>query len=310
MKKAIIGLMAIACVTFTSCEKESGDSLKKDLLEGSIEDVVVKEMAIEDAVEAADYEVDYFTGISSTINEFKSLDEEVSLKGHGKVWFGKGRYKDGEGPTVTKVKTDGGYPVVVTVDYGDGLVLKNGREISGKVIINVSAKPRTDGAIREITYDNYVVDSIKIAGSVKKVYAANDTDNFVKITGERTLQFFDGSTITRSIEKTKKWIAGIDTKYDSSDDIKHIDGFVLSVTSEGDEYKKSITKTLVKKGGCRYLVEGIVEVSKDGEVVSVVDYGDGTCDNIATLTKDGETKEIELRKWRGKGKNKDKEKNS
>jgi hypothetical protein len=48
-------------------------------------------------------------------------------------------------------------------------------------------------------------------------------------------------------------------------------------------------------GDCRYPVQGIVQYSQNGSVIAEVDYGDGTCDNLASLTTGGTTSDIELK---------------
>jgi hypothetical protein len=60
--------------------------------------------------------------------------------------------------------------------------------------------------------------------------------------------------------------------------------------------EKVVTKKLVKLENCNYIVEGIIEYRLNGNVVATVDYGDGTCDNLATKTVDGVSFEFELDK--------------
>ncbi len=68
------------------------------------------------------------------------------------------------------------------------------------------------------------------------------------------------------------------------------------------KFDKVITKPLVKITGCDYIVEGTIEYQMNGTVVALVDYGDGTCDNLATKTVDGVTTEFKLDgKEKGKG---------
>ena len=71
-------------------------------------------------------------------------------------------------------------------------------------------------------------------------------------------------------------------------------------------YEKVVTKKLTRSKDCRYITEGTIEYRQDGKTVVVIDYGDGTCDNIATKTIDGKSSEIKLdrkkRKRKGKGK--------
>ena len=50
----------------------------------------------------------------------------------------------------------------------------------------------------------------------------------------------------------------------------------------------------MKPDDCRFIVSGTIEYYLNGELVAVVDYGNGTCDNIATKTVRGNTFRFEL----------------
>ena len=52
---------------------------------------------------------------------------------------------------------------------------------------------------------------------------------------------------------------------------------------------KEITKALVRKGSCRDIVAGVIQLTVDSKLISTLDYGTGECDATATLTKDGTT---------------------
>jgi hypothetical protein len=67
--------------------------------------------------------------------------------------------------------------------------------------------------------------------------------------------------------------------------------FVLG--GEG-KFEKVITKPLVKPDNCRFIVSGTIEYMLDGEVVAIIDYGDGTCDIIVTKTVNDSTTRFEL----------------
>lgn len=60
------------------------------------------------------------------------------------------------------------------------------------------------------------------------------------------------------------------------------------------DYEKVIVNPLEKLEDCKFIVAGTIHYMLDGEVVAIVDYGDGTCDNIATKTVDGVTEEFYL----------------
>ncbi|NRA11712.1 MAG: hypothetical protein HRT57_07145, partial [Crocinitomicaceae bacterium] len=58
------------------------------------------------------------------------------------------------------------------------------------------------------------------------------------------------------------------------------------------EYKKVIIRPLVKTDDCNYIVAGIIKYYsvKDGSWAATIDFGNGTCDDIAVKTTvDGET---------------------
>lgn len=51
------------------------------------------------------------------------------------------------------------------------------------------------------------------------------------------------------------------------------------------KFDKKITMPIIKTEDCDYPVEGIVEYyDENGTLVSTIDFGDGTCDDIATKT--------------------------
>jgi hypothetical protein len=79
-----------------------------------------------------------------------------------------------------------------------------------------------------------------------------------------------------------------------------IEGFVDYETSNGKIFSKTITYPLTKTGACRFITEGTVTFARNGEKFAELDYGDGTCDDVATITKDGETRQITIgrRLWR------------
>ena len=71
---------------------------------------------------------------------------------------------------------------------------------------------------------------------------------------------------------------------------------------EKDDYQKVIVEELVKNEECKWeVVSGIVEFYYEKELVSTINFGNGTCDGIATVTwldKNGETQTKEVDVWK------------
>ncbi|NQV02431.1 MAG: hypothetical protein HQ542_07285 [Bacteroidia bacterium] len=64
---------------------------------------------------------------------------------------------------------------------------------------------------------------------------------------------------------------------------------------QGDgDFEKVITKPLVRIDGCKYIVAGTIEYRRDGAVVTIINFGNGECDNIATKTVDGVEHDFKL----------------
>ena len=55
-----------------------------------------------------------------------------------------------------------------------------------------------------------------------------------------------------------------------------------------------ITQPLKITFVCPWIVSGTIEATPDDNFVRVLDYGNGTCDNNATITVDGNVYNIKL----------------
>ncbi len=296
--KNYFGIVALAMiVSLFSCNKEDADTLSNssEISTKSVQ-IAANESVAENAVAESNYEADFY------LNAEKALTKRFGL-GNKWKWMPNMRYKMGQCPDVTIDTTETGYPKTITLNYGDSTVLKNDRVISGIIEIYISAEKHTDGAYREITYDNFKVDTIAIAGTSRSTFIGdNVSTRLSEMTSSLVFTFDNGLVITRTAEKTREWIEGIDTDTDQSDDKIQITGFVNAITSEGDVYEKVIVTPLIKIGDCRYVVKGVVEITENSTVVSSIDYGDGECDSVATLTQNGESIEIELKGGKNKHK--------
>ncbi len=301
MKKLLFVFLLGIGFAFTGCDKSDDNVKLIDESNVSITDVasvVDAEVAIANVMAEADYESDMFSLEASTTKSGGGY--AYRLKNLAELYKKWRCYKDDKGPEVTVVDgDDNGFPKTITIDYGDGITLRNGRVISGIVSIVVSAPPRTDGAMREINYQDFMVDSIGIAGS-KKVVFSGEQGVSRKFEHEYDLNFTfaDETEVSCVGNKTKEWVEGLDTSYDRADDKIHITGQDVFVDTENNEYKKEIEDHLLRLGACKFFVSGVVIYSQNDNEFARVDFGDGTCDDKAVkITADGE-KEITLGKHR------------
>ena len=284
MQKGILFIAALSTALFFGCEE---DQTNKFLTEEE-EAVIMEDAASDNVIEAMDYEVDYYSSSQETIEGINEGNKKNSQ------WL-RWRYADGVGPAVTVDPIGTAFPKTITLDYGDGIELVNGRKISGKIIIDVSDRPLKDGATREITLQNFYVDSVHIEGGATRTFTGTrDTERVFNNVSDLTITFADSTVIYRTSERTRTLVDGFETLFRHSDDVIMIEGFVDYETSNGKTFSKTIINPLTKTGACRFITEGTVSFTLNGENFAELDYGDGSCDDVATITKDGETRQITI----------------
>jgi hypothetical protein len=79
------------------------------------------------------------------------------------------------------------------------------------------------------------------------------------------------------------------------DDVYLIDGSADGIRPSGITWEREIVNALRKEMNCRWIVSGTVEITPEDRPTRILDYGDGTCDNIATVIINGVTYTITLR---------------
>ena len=189
------------------------------------------------------------------------------------------------------------WPKTITIDYGSGCTGFYDNTRSGKIIIVVTGPRKTTGSIRTITFDNYYFNGIKVEGTKTiETMGYNGNQNMVfhvKLTdGKLTLP--NNAVIECSFDHQREWIAGFNTRNIWDDEVL-ITGTASGVTINGVAYTNSITTALHWTRACKFIVSGIIDIEREGKDSIVLDFGSGSCDAIATVTKGGETKEITLR---------------
>jgi hypothetical protein len=311
MKTNTLSILILVALTLFSCEKvitpELSDADTNELVLKSAE-IAENDILIESVSEEFIYEAEFFAESEGLLKQLARVKGGKNLmEGHQ-----GNRYHNGSGPVVSIDTAETGYPVVITIDYGDGVEFRNGRVVTGLVTIELSAQRGTDGATRTITYSDCTIDSVGINGIVVETFTGDQlTSRTVNSISAVTFVMADGTIIEREGTHTRNWMAGLDTPEERDDDVIEITGSVTAQTSTGNTWARTIVEPLIRTGNCRHHVQGVVEFSQNGILLASLNFGDGTCDNLAIMTVDGETIEIELQdrkpkanveKYRSKGK--------
>ena len=295
MRTKILSLSVILAMGLLSCETSdvvsSLSSGEESVLKST--QIATSDIIVESVCEEADYEAEFFTYSEKLLREISRLTGQHNGLVNTKKLL---HYKSGNGPDVAIDTAETGYPITITLDYGDSTELRNGKVLSGIITIEITGDKNTDGAKRVVTYNDFTVDSVSVAGTMTELFTGDkDSTKIISTAGTLVFTLADGSTITRTSEKNREWLSGLDTPLEHDDDVIQVTGKVETTTSAGESFSKTISVALLKNDSCKDYVQGIVQYIQNGTMVAELNYGDGECDGIATLTtSDGETVEIDL----------------
>ncbi len=192
------------------------------------------------------------------------------------------------------------YPRVLTIDFGDSNCLCNdGRYRRGKIIVSFTGRYWKPGTVRTTTFENYYVDDNQVEGTkVVTNNGFNDKGHMnwtITVNAMITLAKGEG-TISWKSQRNREMTAGFLTHKDRWDNIFMITGKSEGQRANGIKWSRTITKPLEVKLACRFIVSGTMKIKREGKPVRILDFGDGQCDNLATVTVNGETHTIHLRK--------------
>lgn len=184
---------------------------------------------------------------------------------------------------------------ILTIDFGSGCVGPYGRTRSGKIIVNYSGGAINDGvSARIITFENYVVNSRAITGSIELRDINEHEDGTISSTKKLiglTTTFPNGQFVSFTGSRTRLWTEGV-RDGDPSNNVFEITGSVEGVWSNGRTFTHRITETIISDWSCAASggfarVSGVVEVERLGGFVKrkrITNYGNGECDGTITVT--------------------------
>ncbi|HSH19811.1 MAG TPA: hypothetical protein VLA03_05140, partial [Draconibacterium sp.] len=298
MKKLIGVIVVVLSVFVISCQKDQDLFIESELLSEKSAQIVVSEISVDNAMADINFESDFFIGAEGMMMGMKGGMQggmHGGMNGYSMQNWNQGNglhYIMGQYPQYSMHGNQTQYSDSIVMNYGMGTQLNNGRVMSGSMIIHTSEEPNGDGYSREITYENFSVDSMSITG-MTKVFITGDHQNGGShmISDDLMITMPDGTTIHRQSEIVREWMEGSETNLDQTDDVMKVTGHVINTVNEnGTEtgYRKDILEPLIKSSNCRYFSQGIIELLQAGSVIATLDYGNGECDDIALLSKDGE----------------------
>jgi len=187
--------------------------------------------------------------------------------------------------TVTPQNT---FPKTITIDFGNGCTSADGISRKGKINITLSDYVHNTGATAVMTFDNYYTAGFKVEGTI--TWTNTSTPNGIswtrQITNGKVTEPLSGYYWTHEGTKNVTQIAGANTPTNLLDDVYSVTGNHTVTNPAGKSRTVTILEALEKKTICHNVSKGKMKIQAQTHF-AILDYGDGTCDNIATITIDG-----------------------
>ena len=200
-------------------------------------------------------------------------------------------------PSITATLTTS-FPVSITFDWGTGCTsADDGITRSGKITASVSGMMNMVSSVLTFTFTDFVSEGNKISGVHKITYLGLNTGNNwpkYSIFTEAKIEFPDKKFINYRAEYIRLHAEGSATPLIIADDVWRTEGKSSGKTREGINWTASYPSAIVKKASCKWFSSGSVLITPEVGPSCIIDYGDGTCDNKATLKIEEKTINIEL----------------
>ena len=187
-------------------------------------------------------------------------------------------------------------PKVCIIDFGSGCTGNDGKTRAGKINVSFTGPYKQAGTVITITPVNYSVNGNVVSGSKTITNNGANSAGFLSysvVVDGQIILAGNGGVITWQANRTREFIEGVNTSI-FADDVYRISGSSTGTKISGSTWTTNITTSLVRKISCRQFVSGILTITPSNKPARTVDYGNGNCDNTATVTINGNTFTIGL----------------
>jgi hypothetical protein len=274
---------------FVSCQPENSQTITEE------------QQQIEASTVSSEADAEAEIVFNDVFDDAMGVNDEVGIEGTGTL----NRINPCYTITVTRLNPPDLFPVKVVIDFGTiGCLGIDGHFRRGKIITQYTRRLIVPGASATTTFDGFYVDSIKVEGT-HKITNTSSTNNerqyTVDVTGAK-LTKPSGNFVEWRNHKVITQIEGLGTVA-PIDDIFRIEGSAGGKVKKGAllvAWESNILEPLIKKFSCRWIVKGKIKTVRPNSTanspwIAVLDFGSGACDNQATITINGVSRQITLR---------------
>ena len=296
----LITVSLLSCLFMISCKKEHSGTLSAGQ----------EELA---ATQSSESETENEVVFNDVFDNVFGVNTEVGIGGTG--IFGRVATNGRETRTdslpsctiisITLLNAPARFPMKIVIDFGAGCIGRDGHKRSGKIITEYSGRLIEPGSSAITHFENFKFDSISVSGIHKisntTTSGSNQRQFTIEITDAR-LTRLNGDYSLWSSQRLITQVEGNGTSQIPVDDIFRITGNAHGKVKHGDliyAWQSEIIEPLIKKFTCAWISKGSLRVKREtlpdnSRWASILNYGQGDCDFLATLTINNEVHHIQL----------------
>ena len=170
---------------------------------------------------------------------------------------------------------------------------KDGKNRRGKIQVKITGNKNIVGSSLVYTAVDYFVNDHGVSGTKTLTVVDDHSFRIVVVNGKVTKA--NGGIISWNTDRTRTMTAGFGTKENPLDDVFEISGTTSGINAAGNPYKFTTLTPIVKARACQWITAGKLKIERAGKLDATIDYGNGTCDDQATVTVGSTTKPITLK---------------
>ncbi|NQT78128.1 MAG: hypothetical protein HQ565_10460 [Bacteroidetes bacterium] len=201
------------------------------------------------------------------------------------------------GPCVIVTIDTLAFPFTISIDFGsENCLCNDGKWRRGKILVEHDGPYWAVGTVITTTTDNYFVNNHQVLGTKIVTNQGLNTSGNPTWTVDVDGQIIkpDGGIISWIADRMREWAEGHNTPFIWWDDVYMISGTHNVVAANGSTLSATVTQALEFALNCYWIKSGVVEFQHSALPLIVLDYGDGSCDDDATVTINGTTYNIKL----------------
>lgn len=181
-----------------------------------------------------------------------------------------------------------------TIDFGqNNCTLWNGNQIRGKIILTFTNDFEAETRTISFAFDNFYHNDRHVEGNrtvVKRILPNGHPQATINL--DLTVTLPNGTILTREGEKIREFTAGYDTWINPFDNVFSFTGsWTTNNSATGITHTALVNTPVIVKWNCiHWIVSGNITYTRSSDnTTAILDYGDGSCDDNATLTLNGVT---------------------